>query len=128
MDNETVYKEFVALFEQSVKDKTFAKLTLAKTIGKPQLLNIFVRLHQENNVLKLRVTKKIYDEGLQEIDNFISIENLYNTIIPFMNNPFMSAILFTTENDIFLKLNKKRVASIQNQPASFKNPDVLLQS
>jgi hypothetical protein len=29
-----------------------------------------------------------------------------------MNNPFLTALLFTTENDITFKLNKKRVGSI----------------
>ena len=39
-----------------------------------------------------------------------------------MNNPFLTALLFTTENDITFKLNKKRVGSIIEQAPTFKNP------
>ena len=41
-------------------------------------------------------------------------------------NPFFSALLFTTEADITMKINKKRVASIIEQPPTFKNVDPIL--
>lgn len=43
MDYQEVYLEFWKLVEESVEAKTFAKMTLAKTIGKPNLRNIFLR-------------------------------------------------------------------------------------
>jgi hypothetical protein len=39
--------------------------------------------------------------------------------LEFINNPFMSAILFTTEFDLTYKLNKKRAVSIVEQFPSF---------
>ena len=45
-----------------------------------------------------------------------------------MNNPFLTALLFTTENDITFKLNKKRVGSIIEQAPTFKNAsDVIME-
>ena len=43
-----------------------------------------------------------------------------------MNNPFLSILLFTTEADVTLKLNKKRVATITEQTPTFKNTDPTL--
>lgn len=66
------------------------------------------------------VTFKIYKDGLQEIEKIIQIEELETEIVPYINNPFMSVLLFTIEADITMKLNKKRVASITEQPPTFK--------
>jgi hypothetical protein len=45
-----------------------------------------------------------------------------------MNNPFLTALLFTTENDLTFKLNKKRVGSIVEQAPTFKSAsDVVLE-
>jgi hypothetical protein len=55
-----------------------------------------------------------------------ALEDLESELIPHMNNPFLSALLFTTEADITMKLNKKRVASIIEQAPTFKNADVTL--
>lgn len=53
----------------------------------------------------------------------MELNDLANELIPYMNNPFMSAILFTTEKDVVLKLNKKRVATITEMNPTFKNAD-----
>lgn len=123
MLNTITYQEFFNTFKESITSKTFAKLTFAKTIGKPELQNIYVRTFDENGELKLLVTFKIYKEGLQEIEKTIPIEEAENELIPYINNPFMSVLLFTTEADITMKLNKKRVATITEQPPTFKNAD-----
>jgi hypothetical protein len=45
-----------------------------------------------------------------------------------LNNPFLTALLFTTENDLTFKLNKKRVGSIVDQAPTFKSAsDVVLE-
>ena len=49
-------------------------------------------------------------------------------LAPFIYNPFLTALLFTTENDITFKLNKKRVGTIIEQAPTFKNAsDVILE-
>ncbi|MDI9310085.1 MAG: hypothetical protein QM535_07710 [Limnohabitans sp.] len=123
MLNTETYTTFFAVVRESIADKTFAKLTLAKTIGKPELQNIYIRIAAQEGVLKLSVTHKIYNEGLQEIERIVSLEELENETIPYINNPFMSVLLFTTGADITMKLNKKRVATITEQPPTFKNAD-----
>jgi hypothetical protein len=47
----------------------------------------------------------------------------------YLNNPFLTALLFTTENDLTFKLNKKRVGgSIVDQAPTFKSAsDVVLE-
>jgi hypothetical protein len=82
-----------------------------------------VRTITIENEIKCNVIFKIYKEGLQEIEKIIPLNELGDELIPYINNPFMSAILFTTENDFVMKLNKKRIASISEMPPTFKNPD-----
>lgn len=125
MNTET-YSHFFSLVQESIKNKTFAKLTLAKTIGKPELQNIFVRTKIIDQTLQASVIFKIYNEGLQEIEKIMPLDTLENELVPYMNNPFMSVLLFTIEHDIVLKLNKKRVATINHLPPTFKNADATL--
>ncbi|WP_444626086.1 hypothetical protein ACSLMH_06000 [Flavobacterium columnare] len=122
--NET-YTLFFNLVKESIANKTFAKLTLAKTIGKPELQNIYVKVTLVENQLKLLITHKIYKEGLQEIEKIVDLTELENETIPYIQHPFMSVLLFTSEADITLKINKKRMASIIKQPPTFRNADPL---
>lgn len=117
------YTTFFDLVKSSISDGTFAKLTFAKTIGKPELQNIYFRTTVVDDSLKLAVTFKIYKDGLQEIEKIIEINDLESEFVPYIANPFMSVLLFTTDADITMKLNKKRVASIIEQAPTFKNPD-----
>ena len=125
MPNTDTYNTFFNLFKQSIIDKTFSKLTLAKTIGNTQLMNIYIRTILIDDELKLSLTFKYQTE--EEI--FIhTINEAIPLLIPYLNSPFLSALLFTTEADIKLKLNKKRVASITEQSPTFKNADSVLLS
>jgi FMN-dependent NADH-azoreductase len=99
---------------------------MAKTIGDPDLKNIYIRTKLEDNLLKLALTFKIYKDGIQETEKTIEMEDLESELIPYINNPFMSVLLFTTEADVTMKLNKKRVANITEQPPTFKNADAVL--
>lgn len=126
MENNITYTTFFNKFKESINDGTFAKLTFAKTIGKPELQNIYVRTALIDNVLKLNVTFKIYKDGLQETEKIIEIATIESELTSYINNPFMSVLLFTTEADITMKLNKKRVATITEQAPTFKNADAAL--
>ena len=124
--NNIVYTAFFNQVKASIADGTFAKLTLSKTIGKPELQNIYVKTIVEDNILKLAMTHKIYITEKQEVLHIYPIEELETELTQYINNPFMWALLFTTEADITMKLNKKRVASIIEQPPTFKNADANL--
>ena len=121
--NNIVYTAFFNQVKASIANGTFAKLTLSKTIGKPELQNIYVKTIVEDNILKLAMTHKIYITEKQEVLHIYPIEELETELTQYINNPFMWALLFTTEADITMKLNKKRVASIIEQPPTFKNAD-----
>ena len=125
-ENTIIYNEFFNHVNDSITKGTFAKLTLAKTIGKPELQNIYVRTITQDGVLKLSVTFKIYNEGLREVEKIIKMKEMEAELTPYIANPFMSVLLFTTDADITMKINKKRNASIIEQPPTFKNADVNL--
>ena len=120
------FSDFYNKVKASLADGTFAKLTLAKTVGKPELQNIYVKTIVEDNILKLSMTYKIYTTEKQELVKICKFDDLEAELIPHINNPFLSALLFTTEADITMKLNKKRVARIIEQPPTFKNADANL--
>ena len=125
MPNTLIYNTFFDAFKSSIADGTFAKLTLAKTIGNTLLMNIYVRTVVIEDQLKLTLTFKYQTE--EEILIY-TIDEAIPILIPYLNNPFLSALLFTVNADIKLKLNKKRVASITEQSPTFKNADAVLLS
>lgn len=110
------FSEFYTKVKVSLEDGTFAKLTLAKTIGNAQLMNIYVRPIMDEGILKLELKFKFQKEEIFEIH---SIDKAFNRLLEFINNPFLSAILFTTEFDLTYKLNKKRAVSMVEQFPSF---------
>lgn len=119
-------ESFATFYEQvksSLADGTFAKLTLAKTIGNTNLMNIYVRPIVEDGVLKMELKYKFQQEEQIEIH---TIDNARDTLVKYINNPFMSAILFTTAFDLTYKLNKKRAVSITESANTFGNASEVL--
>lgn len=123
MEFNSTFTEFYINVKESLTEGTFAKLTLAKTIGNTDLKNIYVRPIVEEGELKLELKFRFQEEEIFEI---YSIEAACNRLVEFINNPFLSAILFTTEFDLVYKLNKKRAVSIIDQPPSFAHASSLL--
>ena len=117
------FTEFYEKVKISLTDGTFAKLTLAKTIGNTELMNIYVRPVLEENDLQLELKFKFQKEEIVEIH---SIDSAFPRLLEFINNPFLSAILFTTEFDLTYKLNKKRVVSVVEQFPTFGNASEVL--
>jgi hypothetical protein len=117
------FSEFYTKVKVSLEDGTFAKLTLAKTIGNAQLMNIYVRPIMDEEILKLELKFKFQQEEITEIHN---IDKAFNRLLEFINNPFLSAILFTTEFDLTYKLNKKRAVSMVEQVPTFGNANEVL--
>ncbi|HEY4617853.1 MAG TPA: hypothetical protein VIH09_06630 [Flavobacterium sp.] len=126
MSFQPVFVQFWERVKESIKKGTYAKLTLAKTIGDTELKNIYVRpILLENDVFSLSLTARYKTE---EIESFHSLDEAFLVLTPYLNNPFLTALLFTTENDITFKLNKKRVASIIEQAPTFKHAsDVIIE-
>ena len=126
MSFQPVFAQFWEKVKESIENHTYAKVTLAKTIGDTELKNIYVRpVLQENDVFSLSVIARYKTE---EVESFHTLDEAFIILAPYMNNPFLTALLFTTENDITFKLNKKRVGSIVEQAPTFKNAsDVILE-
>lgn len=117
------FSEFYTKVKVSLEDGTFAKLTLAKTIGNAQLMNIYVRPIMDEGNLKLELKFKFQRDEITEIH---TINKVFNRLLEFINNPFLSAILFTTEFDLTYKLNKKRAVSMVEQFPTFGNANEVL--
>ena len=122
-----IYSEQInVIFEHlktSLSNGTFAKLTLGKTVGKTELTNIYFRTFEENETLKFNVTFRYLSEEIIEIK---PIEDVVMLLSQYLNNPFLTVILFTTEKDILIKLNKKRIATVTEMDNTFKNADPVL--
>ena len=118
MPNTATYNTFFESVKHSIANGTFAKLTLAKTIGNTDLMNIYLRASVEDEVLGFEITFKFQQE--EKFEN-TSIDEGFQMVLPYMNNPFLTMLLFTTEADITLKLNKKRIATISEKAPTFKN-------
>ena len=123
MPNSQTYTTIFNKFKASIADGTFAKLTLAKTIGNTQLMNIYVRTIVVEEELLLCLKFKFQQEEI--IENH-SIDEAIFILTTYINNPFLSILLFTIEADVTMKLNKKRVATIIEQSPTFKNADTIL--
>lgn len=119
----STFSAFYDKFKTSLSDGTFAKLTFAKTIGNTEIKNIFIRPILEENELKLELKFRFQKEELFEIH---TIDSAFDRLLPFINNPFLSVILFTTEFDLTYKLNKKRMVSVTDQPPTFGNANEVL--
>ncbi|MES2543610.1 MAG: hypothetical protein V4548_01900 [Bacteroidota bacterium] len=123
MPHNPIYTEFFNQVKSSIDNDTFAKLTLAKTIGNTDLMNIYMRSIIVENELRFSLTYK-FQQSEEVTDH--TFEEAVELMIPYINNPFMSCLLFTTEADVTMKLNKKRVASITEKAPTFKNADAVL--
>ena len=123
MENNIVYTQFFNQFKKSIEENTFAKLTFAKTIGNTELMNIYIRTIIVEGKLLLNLKFKYWHE---EVISNHTIDEAILLLSPYIGNPFSSVLLFTTESDVTLKLNKKRVATITAKEPTFKNPDATL--
>ena len=114
---------FVLFWEQvkeSVQEGRFAKLTMAKTIGKPNLRNIFLRpIYAEDGfkvLLKLRYRSKDTEDNEDEL----TLEQAHEVVKSHIRKSFLSVLLFTTTKDVTFKVNKKGVGSISEALPTFR--------
>lgn len=112
---------FVSFWEQvkeSLEAKTFAKLTVAKTIGDTEIKNIFVRpVLTPNGTEVTHITRY----KTEEIESQHTLDESFEIIKSYIKSPFLTVLLFTTVCDLTFKVNKKNVGSIITQAPTFKN-------
>lgn len=125
MSFQTEFAHFWESVKESMSNYTFAKLTLAKTIGDTELKNIYMRPVLVDDQVRISLIARYKTE---EVESFHTLEEAFFILSSYMNNPFLTALLFTTEHDLTFKLNKKRVGSIVEQAPTFKSAsDVVLE-
>jgi hypothetical protein len=120
MDNSLAYQDFFDRIKLHINNKTFSKITMAKTIGNPDLLNIYFKPILVEEKLQFETRYRFQQEEKLET---LSLEQVFEVIKSHMMQPFTSVILFTNEADVFLKINKKKNAAVTEQPPTFRNAD-----
>jgi len=117
------YEDVFVLFWEQVKisaqEGRFAKLTMAKTIGKPNLRNIFLRpVYSEDGfmvLLKLRYRSRDTEDKEDEL----TLEEAFVVLKSHLRKSFSSVLLFTTTEDVTFKINKKGDGSITKYSPTF---------
>lgn len=125
MPYQPIFVEFYEQVKSSINQGTFAKLTLAKTIGDTELKNIYVRLQiLETGGYNFALTSRFKTE---EVESFHSVDETLTILSAHIKNPFSTALLFTTEMDLTFKVNKKNVGSLIQQAPTFKHISPVMQ-
>ena len=119
------YQDVFALFWEQVKvscqEGRFAKLTMAKTIGKPNLKNIFVRPVYSDNDFKVLVKLRYQSKETEDEENELTLEDAFVFLKSYIRTPFLSVLLFTTTKDVTFKINKKGEGKITHNSPTFHN-------
>lgn len=121
MPYKEVFAEFWEQVKESAEEGRFAKLTMAKTIGKPDLKNIFVRPTVSDDGFKVLLKLGYRSRETQDIENEFTLEEALEVMKPYLVTSFSSVLLFTTTKDVTFKINKKGIGSITENPPTFAN-------
>jgi hypothetical protein len=118
------YQELFVLFwkqvQESVKEGTFAKLTMAKTIGKPELKNIFLRPIYSKDGFTVLLKFRYRLRETQDTEEEYTLDAALDVLKPYLRKSFLCVLLFTTTKDVTFKLNRKGIASITETHPSFR--------
>lgn len=121
MQYQEVFVQFWEQVKESASEGSFAKLTLAKTIGKPDLKNIFLRPLYSENEFKVLLKLRYRSRETEDIEKEVNLDEAFELLKPYLKTSFFSVILFTTEKDVTLKINKKGSGSIHESAPTFTN-------
>lgn len=117
------YHEVFILFwkqvTKSVQEGVFAKLTMAKTIGKPNLKNIFLRPMYADDGFKVLLKFSYRASETEDEEELLTLDEALKVLQPHLKKSFLSVILFTTTKDVTFKINKKGMGSIIESSPTF---------
>ena len=106
------YQDAFVLFWEQVKESAqegrFAKLTMAKTIGKPNLRNIFLRPVYSEDSFKVLLKLRYRSRDTVDKEEKLTLEEAFVVLKSHLRKSFSSVLLFTTTKDVTFKINKKR--------------------
>ena len=115
---------FVLFWEQvkeSVQEGRFAKLTMAKTIGKPNLRNIFLRPVYSEDGFKVFLKLRYRSKETEDQEDELTLEEAFVVVKSHLKKSFSSVLLFTTTKDVTFKINKKGAGSITENLPTFSD-------
>ncbi|MFT5790699.1 MAG: hypothetical protein ACI9LI_000023 [Saprospiraceae bacterium] len=115
---------FVLFWEQvkeSVQEGRFAKLTMAKTIGKPNLRNIFLRPIYSKDSFKVLVKLRYRSRETEDEEDELTLDEAFVILKSHLIKSFSSVLLFTTTKDVTFKINKKGAGSITENSPTFRD-------
>ena len=121
MPYQDVFVLFLEQVKESVQEGRFAKLTMAKTIGKPELKNIFVRPIYSDGDFKVLVKFRYLSRETEDEENELTLDAAFDILKAHLKNPFFTILLFTTTKDVTFKINKKGAGSIIENAPTFQN-------
>ncbi|REG86088.1 hypothetical protein [Winogradskyella sediminis] len=121
MTYEDDFKVFWQHVEESIKEGTFAKLTMAKTIGKPELKNIFLRPIYGDDGFKVLLKYSFRPKDTEDIEEEMTLVEALPIIKSHLKTFFLTVLLFTTEKDVTFKINKKGIGTLTEGYPTFKN-------
>ena len=119
------YQDVFVIFWEEVKESfqegRFAKLTMAKTIGKPNLKNIFVRPVYSKDGFKVLVKLRYKSRETEDMEDELTLEEAFVFLKSHLRKSFSSVLLFTTTKDVFFKINKKGAGRITENSPTFRD-------
>ncbi len=117
------YEDVFVLFWEQVKisaqEGRFAKLTMAKTIGKPNLRNIFLRPVYSEDGFKVLLKLRYRSRDTEDKEDELTLDEALVVLKSHLRKPFYSVLLFTTTEDVTFKINKKGAGSIAKYSPTF---------
>ena len=105
---------------KSVEEGRFAKLTMAKTIGKPNLRNIFVRPVYSDTDFKVLLKLRYRSPDTEDTEEELTLEEAFVILKSHLKKSFSSVLLFTLTKDVTFKINKKGAGSITEFAPTFR--------
>ena len=119
MSYEEVFVQFWEQVKESAKKGQFAKLTMAKTIGKPELKNIFLRPVLNQDEFKVLLKFRYRSKEKEDVENELTLDQAFEVVKEHLRKSFFSVLLFSTTKDVTFKINKKGAGSIIEQAPTF---------
>jgi hypothetical protein len=119
MSYQDVFVLFTEQVKESVKEGQFAKLTMAKTIGKLNLKNIFVRPIYSEHGFKVLLKFSYRSRESEDEEKELTLDEAFVVLKSHLRNPFLTVLMFTTTKDVTFKINKKGVGSITEALPTF---------
>jgi len=121
MPYEEVFIQFWEQVTESAQEKCFAKLTMAKTIGKPNLRNIFLRPVYAEAGFKVLLKLRYRSKSTEDQEDELTLDEAFEVVKSHLVKSFSSVLLFTTKKDVTFKVNKKGAGSISEGMPSFSD-------